>query len=822
MSHATPSSEQWTREISRLEAENAALRAECERLRGAAGQSSDCPIDPIRHLNLDHSLLAVVRWDRDLRVQTWTKRCEEIFGWRFDEVQGKRWGEFEFVYPDDRSEVERIAAQLVEGVIECNTCSNRNLDRSGKVLHCVWFNTAQHDASGRFESLNSLVHDVTDRVLAEQELRRSESRFELAVRGFLIGIWEWNVKTGEMFWSSYVYDRLGYSGQSFEPTVERCLELIHPDDLPHARAIMQNCFSGGDVPEHELRIRHRDGHYLTFRSKGAAELGPDCAPVRVAGCMEDISEIRRVEKVAEEAVTALHESHTRQKLAFDAGAIGTWDYDVTNDVVRIDEQLAQIFRLSPNQSEREISLAEFLSTIHRDDRRMVAELIADTLQEGGKYAVECRVRTAGDEITVDEDSDSPSGRWVSARGTVHRDAQGRPTRLLGAAVDITDRKYAMEELEQTRALLSASIDASPAGIVIADAPDVRIRRLNAAALEILGHANGNEVFGLPYQQHPEHWRCFHPDGTPFRVEELPLCRAIFEGVVSRNVDIIIKRSDGKLRWVLGNAAPVRNADGQIVAAVVVFPDVTEQRRASDAVRKAEAELAHVARVSTMGEMVGGIAHELNQPLFAIQNYAKASMTRIEGGETIDCEQMVQWLEQISDAAEHAGGVLVRLREFVSKRPRPRTEVDLTSAIQAAVDLTHFDARQREVQVLQCLPPSLPAVHADAVQVQQVLVNLIRNAIEAISPDQELRQVEICARTLDNGVQIDVTDSGRGIPASEAVDLYQAFSSTKPQGMGLGLAIAKTIVDSHGGRLWAENVSSMGGAAFHFTLRAIGR
>ena len=258
--------------------------------------------------------------------------------------------------------------------------------------------------------------------------------------------------------------------------------------------------------------------------------------------------------------------------------------------------------------------------------------------------------------------------------------------------------------------------------------------------------------------------------------------------------------------------------GEIFANAIARQRAEEEReKAEQALRRSEEQLAHVARISTMGEMVSGIAHELNQPLYAIQNYSKACSHLLGYDGNVDRDQVRDWVDEIAATAEHAGEVLVRLRNFVLKSPAERTPVDLCETIETAIALVQHEARQRGV-VIDCAPMAkTPTVFADDVQIVQVLVNLLRNAFEAMQQQSNGEpQITITAESNDDFIEVTVADNGPGIPSTRAERIFDAFNSTKPDGMGLGLAISMTIVESHGGRLWTTN-SSNGGAVFRFSL-----
>jgi PAS domain S-box-containing protein len=199
--------------------------------------------------------------------------------------------------------------------------------------------------------------------------------------------------------------------------------------------------------------------------------------------------------------------------------------------------------------------------------------------------------------------------------SVVRDDSGEVRYFDGMIEDITERKRAREELRKAQSLLLAAIEQSPAGILIADAPDVTIRVVNSAALGIRGESR-ETLTDIPVDLHPQNWQVFHPDGTPFQPEDLPLSWAVLRGETSRNVEAVIRRPSGEERWVLAHAAPVRNAEGEIVAGVVVFPDITERRRAEEERRSLEAQLRRAQKMEAIGQLAGGVAHDFNNALTA--------------------------------------------------------------------------------------------------------------------------------------------------------------------------------------------------------------
>jgi len=276
--------------------------------------------------------------------------------------------------------------------------------------------------------------------------------------------------------------------------------------------------------------------------------------------------------------------------------------------------------------------------------------------------------------------------------------------------------------------------------------------------------------------------------------------------------------EGKERWLLVRGRVSRDERGEPLRLAGTLADITSRKTWEAKLRSTEDHLAHVSRVSTMGEMISGIAHELNQPLYAIQNYGKASLNMLARDDASNFDQIREWLEEITETAAHAGQVLTRLRNFVRKVPSQREWVNVCEVVETATAMVQYDGRRRSVKIEDTVSTEIPKVSIDAVQIEQVLVNLLRNSFEAIEHHHSNGSalVTIGAETSGDKVEVTVADNGPGLPEENNERVFDAFATTKEEGMGLGLAIARTIVEAHHGKLWATP-NAEGGASFHFTL-----
>jgi len=273
---------------------------------------------------------------------------------------------------------------------------------------------------------------------------------------------------------------------------------------------------------------------------------------------------------------------------------------------------------------------------------------------------------------------------------------------------------------------------------------------------------------------------------------------------------------GSRRLMSWTATTIRDEAGTVTGVLASGEDVTERKTMEQRARQQEAELAHLLRLGTMGEMATGLAHEINQPLAAIKNYAQGAVRRIRAGSGRP-EDMLEALERINAQATRAGEIIQRIRGFIRKKAPERTPMTLNDAIRGVVLLLSDDIRRLNVQLVLDLAEGLPPALADSVQVQQVVLNLARNALDVLAERRDQRRLVIRTGLDDRGwLMVTVQDTGGGVAPELLENLFEPFYTTKSEGLGMGLAISRSIVEAHQGRLWAESVPGSG-SAFRFTL-----
>jgi two-component system sensor histidine kinase DctS len=288
-------------------------------------------------------------------------------------------------------------------------------------------------------------------------------------------------------------------------------------------------------------------------------------------------------------------------------------------------------------------------------------------------------------------------------------------------------------------------------------------------------------------------------------------------------EVRIKRKTGERLFARMYISPLVGADGRQEGWMASMVDITEQKRARaeleashQKVVAAQERLQQTARLVTMGEMASSIAHELNQPLAAIANYCGGCVTRLESG-AFRSDDLLSAMKKAALQAERAGTIVRHTRDFVKKREPRRATVPVAAIVDEAIGFAEIDARKVGVAIRVDVPGDLPPVYADRIMIEQVILNLVKNGIEAMSATPAARrEVLVRARAEARAVEVAVSDRGRGLDAGEAEKLFTPFYTTKPQGMGMGLNICRSIVEFHDGRLWARP-NDGGGSVFAFTL-----
>jgi PAS domain S-box-containing protein len=327
----------------------------------------------------------------------------------------------------------------------------------------------------------------------------------------------------------------------------------------------------------------------------------------------------------------------------------------------------------------------------------------------------------------------------------------------------------------------------------------------------------DRIWGRPakdlYRDRDWQLEAIHPEDRPYVSTTLKRWLA-GENEDRYDIEYRIIRPDGGTRWIHARGTLIRDEHGKAYRASGVAEDITEAKRSQEALNNAQAELAHVTRVATLGELAASIAHEINQPLGAIVNNASACLNWLKAN---NMEEARTSAELIGANGNRAGEIIGRIRALAKKAPPQKDWLDINETIREVIALAQSEVQRNHVALETQLSDHMPLVFADRIQLQQVMLNLMMNAIEAMTQVTTPRELLISSGPDGpKGVVVVVRDSGAGLDSKSLERLFEPFYTTKPQGMGMGLAICRSIIETHDGRLWAT-ANRDRGASFHFTL-----
>jgi PAS domain S-box-containing protein len=429
-------------------------------------------------------------------------------------------------------------------------------------------------------------------------------------------------------------------------------------------------------------------------------------------------------------------------------------------------------------------------TVHPEDLPRVLELFKRAIASGIPYHFDQRLRRFDGEY-----------RRFDCRGVPIRDDSGRIARWYVLLTDIEDRTRAEHALR-------SALDGI-AGLIVVLTPNGEVETVNRQVFEYFGRS-------LEWLKNWGTNDTVHPEDLPRTLEVFK--RALASGNSFQN-ELRLRRSDGEYRWFDTRHVPIRDDSGRIARWYVLATDIEDRTRALAQLEQMQSDFAHMNRVSMMGELTASLSHEITQPIASARINARAAQNFLDM-QPPGLGEAREALSRIVGDTSRAGDIINRIRDHVKKAPPRKEQFDLNEAINEVIVLARSAIIKNGVWVQTRLSEGLFPVHGDRVQLQQVALNLVLNAVEAMgSTEAGTRELLISTDQDHRGVVVAVRDSGPGLDPSHLERVFDAFYTTKSSGMGMGLSICRSIIDAHGGRLWAE-ANEPRGAIFQFTLPAV--
>src|SRR5688572_15783815 len=641
-----------------------------------------------------------------------------------------------------------------------------------------------------------LCHDIDEQVRAEEELRQRERQLRqmidsLPVRAFSTSPTGETVRFNKSY-EAYLRSVVPDFDDVEEPRIATLVqELLHPEDVPKVQSRVKHCFATGEPFSMRYRRRDSAGVYRWMEGRMAPSRDLEGTIVEWSAINLDVDDEVRAQE-------ALRARERELSLIVDMVPSHIWRLSPDGEPNFYNRRMLEYIGADAANVARP-GLSRLASTIeaavHPDDAAKVAEALQHSFRTGEPFSNRHRLRRADGVY-----------HWMSSRAEPLRAEDGRILQWYGHSLDIEDLVTAEEALRARERELSLLVDMVPSNLWRVS-PEGVTTLANRRMADFLG-------WDLDYESRLESAfdTIFHPDDAEKVAEVFGRCLLTGERFSMR---YRLLRFDGAYRWMSGRAEPMRDESGRIVQWFGLCHDIDDQVLAEEALRRVSDRLAQANRAASLAELSASIAHEVNQPLAAIVANSHACY-RWLSAESPNLERAMMAAERITRDANSAAEVVDRVRALFQQTPRSRASEDLNGLIREVCRLMADEILAKGARIEISLESDLPSVALDRVQVQQVLVNLIRNAVQAMDTVVDrARCLWVRSRLEDPAaIRVEVQDSGTGIMEPERV--VEPFFTTKRQGMGMGLAICRSIVEAHGGRLWLSN-NATHGALIAFTL-----
>jgi PAS domain S-box-containing protein len=683
---------------------------------------------------------------------------------------------------------------LVKQTIERATQDGKNFEHEyrllmpdGSLKHVHVVAHAQRDESGELEFVGAVM-DTTAVKDVEKKLRRSEESLLEAQKLSNTGSWRHDVVSGEVTVSPEIYRIHDIKPDEDPSNTEFFFNKFHPEDRKRVVDLFERAEREKTAFQVDYRIVLPDGNIKYLRTIGHPILNESGDLVEFVGTAMDITAATQAEKTLRESEAYLAEA---QRLSH----TGSWArVSATGEMRYWSEECYRVLGFDPRDGLPRFET--FLQRVHPDDQAKIREISAAAGRAKFDYETDYGIVHPGGEIrdihVVAHPVFNPSGDLVEYVGTV---------------MDVTERKRAEDKLRQSEAYLAEAQKLTHTGSWVWEVAGKQALHLSEEWYRVYGFdpKKGMSAWNKRLER-------IHPDDCDGRQQAID--RAINEKS-DYEVEYRILLPGGAVRYIRSVGHPVLNASGDLVQFVGSSTDITERKQAEEALHQAQKDVARINRITTMGELTASLAHEVKQPIAAAVTDANTCVRWLSRDDP-DVEEAREAASRVVKDATRAAEIITRVRQLFKKGTPEQALIDVNEIIREMIVLLGSDATRYDVSIQTELAKDLPKVMGDRVQLQQVLMNLMTNSIDAMKDLDGTRELIVSSQAEDGHLMISVSDTGVGLPPKQADQIFDAFFTTKPQGTGMGLRISRSIVESHGGRLWAA-ANSPRGASFHITL-----
>ena len=652
------------------------------------------------------------------------------------------------------------------------------------------------DENGNIIRWYSIGIDIEDQKAAQDALRRSEARLAETERDLRLTldsiptmIWRGAANGYVQYLNKRWYD---YTGTTHEEVRGWRWKLcIHPEDLDRLVEVGTAYVASGIPLDGEARVRRFDGEYRWFLFRPAPAHDAAGNVVGWYGTITDIEDRKRAEQALQKSEAELTDAKGALQQTIDTIPITVARYSTDGKREFVNAAWKQFTGLSD-----EAALGtQWLSTVHPDDIEAGERKWREARASGQSLHIEARFRRADGHY-----------RWLAVDRVPLRDQNRNISKWYSVSYDIEDRKRAEHTAAASERNLKLIIDTIPA-MAWSACPDGSAEFVNQHYIDYVG-------LSLEQLRHWGWTAAVHPDDLNGLTGAWQAIRASGR---AGEAEARLRRHDGEYRWFLFRASPLRDETGNIVKWYGVNTDIEDRKRAEERIRNTQSELAHMTRVMTMGALTASIAHEVNQPLAGIITNAGTCL-RMLAADPPNIDGARETARRTIRDGNRAADVITRLRALFSKKPPVTETVDLNEAAREVLALVFSDLLRDRVALRVEIDDEPLLVIGDRVQLQQVILNLVRNASDAMSEVNNRQRTLLikAGREEDGQARLSVKDTGVGLDTQIADRLFDAFYTTKSDGMGIGLSVSRSIIENHGGKLWAEQNEGPG-ATFSFSI-----
>ncbi|MDI7861601.1 PAS domain-containing protein [Rhizobiaceae bacterium n13] len=634
--------------------------------------------------------------------------------------------------------------------------------------------------------------DIDDEMRAQEALHERERELSQLVDMVPSLLWRLDPDGRPNFFNKRVRDFFGPGVlDPGDPEMRRLPAIVeaiaHPDDVDGLKEALNRCLVTGEHFSMKYRMRYADGVYRWVDGRAEPLRDQSGRITQWYGLSHDIDDQVRAQE-------ALRERERELRQLIDTVPVQIWCVTPEGEPAYINKTMMDYIGLKLADFDAEDGLRGAIGTIvHPDDRTALFHALSHSFHTGEAFELKFRNRRW-----------DGAYRWTEGHAEPLLDDNGSIIRWYGANIDIDDQVQAEEALRRSERQLQQIIDAVPVHIW-SWTPQGEMSYVSRRYLNYLGLTDANlEDFARVAQD------LVHPEDASEVQRRATECLKTGEAFV---MQYRRREKDGTYRWMEGRCEPLRDQDGTIVQWYGVSLDIDDQMRSREELRFAQENLARASQAASLAELSASIAHEVGQPLAALVSSSDVCQ-RWLSMEPPNVDRAKIAMERIRVSAHAASDVVSRVRALFTQSVEARSPAAIDSVIGEARDLLADEATRRRVQVLVEVEGGLPAVEIDRIQIQQVLINLIRNGMEAMDALTVDKVLRVQVRAVGDVIRIEINDRGPGIEFPERI--FEPFFTTKGQGMGMGLAICRSIVEAHGGKLWVEK-NEPHGATFVFTL-----